>query len=437
MTDAFGSITWWGFSPALDLQDGDHMKAMKDLSLSDAKENELNILLIGAGDLRHVLMTIAKSYRHTRKKLNFYVLESNLELYARGMLFLTIALEPQYRMGLQEKTELFLEVYGNILVRKQSEEYIVKMATEFIKMVTDFDYLEKKLPVVDLSQLKFKERDFMEAIFKLWRNREVAGIFEVSKYWDLRQRQYLGVRYDTKANVYDWDYNMRLAQRDGDIVHTHEYRSWRNTGVAFEIREGDYDVPNKTMASGLILTHQGEKHARRGYWGDILVSPYVPMGIQCEEKSFFKKQNKQFTKTSANVAEYNVISMFHEISTGKPYISPEQKEEIEKPSGPTVTEIVEEENDLQNKQEGEKVEEESGEEDKDGGDTSSSENKPLDAEYVPLPLEDVKITFLPIGSLTDLSKKSKYKHLFHISYFSNREIYPTHSSIDAGITLFG
>ena len=31
---------------------------------------------------------------------------------------------------------------------------------------------------------------------------------------DLRQRQYLGVRYDTKVNVYDWDYNMRLAQRD-------------------------------------------------------------------------------------------------------------------------------------------------------------------------------------------------------------------------------
>jgi hypothetical protein len=43
---------------------------------------------------------------------------------------------------------------------------------------------------------------------------------------------------------------------------------------------------------------------------------------------------------------------------------------------------VEEENDLQNKKEGEKVEEEeSGKEDEDGGDTNSSENKPLDAEY--------------------------------------------------------
>ena len=27
-------------------------------------------------------------------------------------------------------------------------------------------------------------------------------------------RKYLGVRYDTRLNVFDWDYQMRLAQRD-------------------------------------------------------------------------------------------------------------------------------------------------------------------------------------------------------------------------------
>ena len=31
--------------------------------------------------------------------------------------------------------------------------------------------------------------------------------------------------------------------------------------------------------------------------------------------------------------------MFHEIATGKPYVLPQQKEDIEKPSGPTVTGI--------------------------------------------------------------------------------------------------
>ena len=32
-----------------------------------------------------------------------------------------------------EKTELFLELYGNILVRKQSEEYVERMANDFIR----------------------------------------------------------------------------------------------------------------------------------------------------------------------------------------------------------------------------------------------------------------------------------------------------------------
>jgi hypothetical protein len=55
----------------------------------------------------------------------------------------------------------------------------------------------------------------------------------------------------------------------------------------------------------------------------------------------FDMYYRSFTfQTSANVAEYNVISMFHEIATGKPYVLPEQKEEIEKPSGPTVTGII-------------------------------------------------------------------------------------------------
>lgn len=38
-----------------------------------------------------------------------------------------------------------------------------------------------------------------------------------------------------------------------DIIHKSEYNHWREKGVAFEIREGAYDVPNKTLASGLII----------------------------------------------------------------------------------------------------------------------------------------------------------------------------------------
>ena len=35
-------------------------------------------------------------------------------------------------------------------------------------MVTDEDYQQEVLPMLDLSLLKYKERDFMEGIFKFW-----------------------------------------------------------------------------------------------------------------------------------------------------------------------------------------------------------------------------------------------------------------------------
>ena len=35
-------------------------------------------------------------------------------------------------------------------------------------MLTDEDYLKKIMPCLDLSLLKFKERDFMESIMKFW-----------------------------------------------------------------------------------------------------------------------------------------------------------------------------------------------------------------------------------------------------------------------------
>ncbi|KAK3102223.1 hypothetical protein FSP39_009733 [Pinctada imbricata] len=298
---------------------------MKDVITHDT----LKILLVGAGDLRHTLTTVARSYRHKKCKLHFYVLENSLELYCRHMLFLALALETPNRMGLQEKTELFMELFGNLLIRKQSSEYIEKMANEFIHMVTDFDYLEEKIPNLDLSQLKFKERDFMEAIFKFWRNPD-ATIFDAEKCWDLRQRQFLGTRYDTRHNAYDWDYHMRLVEREADIIHRHEYKNWRSNGVAFEPREASYDTPNKTLASGMIFNKDGEKHARRGYWGDILVSPFISMGLICEEKSFYKKSNNQYTKLSLHVMEHNLLSMFHEMTTKTPYVPPQPEEKPKK-----------------------------------------------------------------------------------------------------------
>ena len=40
----------------------------------------------------------------------------------------------------------------------------------------------------------------------------------------------------------------------------------------------------------------------------------------------------------------------------------------------------------------------------------------------PPPIGSHKITFLPLGSLSEMGKKAKFKNLFSIMYFSNRYV---------------
>ena len=46
---------------------------------------------------------------------------------------------------------------------------------------------------------------------------------------------------------------MKMIERGAGIIHKKEYNYWRETGSAFSVREGTYNVPNKTLASGLII----------------------------------------------------------------------------------------------------------------------------------------------------------------------------------------
>jgi len=44
-----------------------------------------------------------------------------------------------------------------------------------------------------------------------------------------------------------------LSRLQASIIKSSDYRQWRQYGVAFGIREGTYDVPNKTLASGHVF----------------------------------------------------------------------------------------------------------------------------------------------------------------------------------------
>jgi len=70
------------------------------------------------------------------------------------------------------------------------------------------------------------------------------------------------------------------------------------TGVAFESRFSSYVIANRTLGSYLPgktkMTY--ESCLVRGYWGDIVISPYIAFGIECdympEKEKLFKIVNK-------------------------------------------------------------------------------------------------------------------------------------------------
>ncbi|XP_038639835.1 dynein assembly factor 3, axonemal-like isoform X1 [Scyliorhinus canicula] len=423
--EGFGAVTWWGFSPAMDFQEKGLTASMKALSSKEDNVPELNILMVGAGDSRHLLTTIARAHRWPRRKINFYIMENNLELMGRHLLFLTVALEPPGQMGLQEKSELLLELFGNSLIRSQTAAYLQDKANLFIRYVTDLDFLHKQLPMINMSGLKFKEKDQLEAIFKFWRNPD-PKVFQITRMWDLRNRQYLGNRYDSKQGAYDWDLHMKLYDRGARVINNRQYYQWREKGLAFEVREGLYDVSNKSLASGLLLNYKGEKVPTRGYWGDIVTSPYIAFGIETEEQSLLKTANDIHIKTAQDISQYNITALLHELVAKERYALPQPTEQA------TLSEITEEEeegqteNDSSNKkdelthtsqQPGIVLEEglvkQNNEMDNSG---SGGGSCTADNDYLPLP--DVKIHFLPVSCVTELYKKSIYNNRFNVIYFS-------------------
>ena len=121
-----GNVTWWGFSPAFDI--------LPAIPTDATGEGPANALLVGAGDARHILTTMARRHRHPKRPLHFYVVESNLESVARQLLFLHLALESPDAIGLQEKTETFLELFGNAMLRPQTRDYLSKFANLAIRL---------------------------------------------------------------------------------------------------------------------------------------------------------------------------------------------------------------------------------------------------------------------------------------------------------------
>ncbi|EFA10380.1 dynein axonemal assembly factor 3 homolog [Tribolium castaneum] len=369
---------FWGLSPALDLQE-QYLKENKTLP------EELNILLVGGADSRHVLQTLARRYRHTTTKLNFYVMEASVETIAKQLLLLNVALQDPSIMGLVQKVKFFMELYGNTLVRPAVAKFLTATATQLVKMVTDYEYLNQVMPFVTL-EIKYKERDYLENLLKFWCGRDE---FDICDYWDRRLRKNLGVRYDSKLGAFDWDLHMRLHSVGGKQLCNQEYRNFRLNGVAFSWLESEVSKPNRSMVC--LAIPNGEKFVHYGYLGDMQTGPFVSFGLECEDENYLKATNGQNMHRATDVTERNLCQIFHEIQYGETY---SHRNTSDKQLGPVVMQVGE----------------------KRVIDTKTNETRNT-AKNKCIDLEDVSIKFVSLSLLKLMLHKNEYREFFQIIYF--------------------
>ncbi|KAL3051372.1 hypothetical protein OYC64_001596 [Pagothenia borchgrevinki] len=373
-SEGAGCITWWGFSPARDLLKTGPVK----------RGGDVNVLLVGSGDPRHILKTI--SGLQEEERLHVWVIESSMEVVARQLLLLYLALMPKESMGNNEKTEVFLEVFGNGEIRSQTEEMLRHAASQLSLSVTET--LETAAhPCLNTTLLKFKERDELARIFKLWiqpksssSSSQSAAPILMSKAWDYRVRQHLGTRYDSKKGCFDWDLKMKLHERGCSVINKQQYARWRERGLAFEMREGVYQITNPSLLSSRVFSQKGNKVAVRGYWGDIVSSPYLSFGIETDDKSMLKTQNGQHIKTAQDISFANVQELFHSLSSRRGCPPTSSQSDADQPP-------------------------------------PESERKSVTINDL-MPLSGISVTCLPLDSLDKLPEKQKFSHFFDSIYFS-------------------
>jgi dynein assembly factor 3 len=432
--EALGFKSFYGQSPSINV-----FKPSPDivLNVNDDSE-EINILVSDCSDIRHILKSCSESLHPGTKRenpINFYIHETDPENLARDLLFLTIICETQ--LSMTERMELFTDLYGNTMIRSKSAKYLDEIAVEISRLITEHRKCQSVLTdLINFETLKFKERDDIEDIVNTWR---LSIPFDIESLRDQRLRAYYKKRYDVRKNLVDWDYNFNI-KKFTNFIDKDKYIRWRLTGVAFEARLSEAMCPNRTMGSYV----EGKKKVSRdsclvrGFWGDIINSPYIPLGIEVENEEDRQKFNKEYNfqrpYNACDVVEYHIEGYMTKLETLQDYVAPfaivkqvenyNKKTEEEKTENEKVEEIKEEdeskEDDTEEKVETEvKPKEELKEEKKDDPEeVKRDEEKPRQL------LEgfkrlNIKIHLLT-GKIQNLYEKSKYKNLFNIVALSLR-----------------
>jgi dynein assembly factor 3 len=147
--EGLGAHRLWGASPALDL-----LRARDELLAEGGAPDELRVLVVGSGDLRHALRTIAALRRKGRRerKVKIFLYDTPLECVARHLLLLAVLTD--WAVPIRVRANTFLEVFGNALVQERTALYIARLGQELVSFVCN-----GKGPLhrfVDLSHLKVR-----------------------------------------------------------------------------------------------------------------------------------------------------------------------------------------------------------------------------------------------------------------------------------------
>ncbi|KAL0591490.1 hypothetical protein ABG067_001088 [Albugo candida] len=321
---SMGLVNMWGFSPSFDpLQ---LRKGKSNPTGRAAEASCINILLVGPSDIRHVLHTIANK-RHTapNRPVNIYLYEKSIEVLARQLLLLQVFFDSE--LPFRQRCNAFFEIFGNAFIQSRTADYIDQKTNALLDLLYHGRTFLKEH--IDLSHLRSRSLDDLDATFQSWKQ---SVSFDVATLRDHRLRHYYQLRYDYRDNLIDWDYTMTLKNIEhASVIHSSQYRTWRNTGIAFEFGDQKYTSPNRTLAAYTEAKHRNHGSVLcRGLWTDIIVGPYISFGVDTSEEEdrsaevLFEIHNKgtgmeQNRHNTTEVCIYNLLTLLHSIEMGMTY----------------------------------------------------------------------------------------------------------------------
>ncbi|RNC57949.1 putative dynein assembly factor 3, axonemal, partial [Trypanosoma cruzi] len=281
----------------------------------------VRVLLCGACDIRHIFRTLSslqvksKMAAQPPPVYHFFIYEPNLRIHCRYLFFLQWLLDSMFSLDeLEEQVLMFLDVFGNALTRDTTSAQSRSVSQRLLRVLRNEEGELARL--VSFTEMKSKERDFVEEQIVHWAFDTSQAKVEDS--WLRRLRHEMAERYDNRDNIIDWDFNFYLCDYT-NLIKFAEYRTWRNTGIAFDAthinpRRGftyNYLVPNKT------LCHFNAKGIGT-FLGDVKNGPFFAFGAQTANTHIRAKTIDGTCKYGNGVVSmHNVRAWLYGLLTGQ------------------------------------------------------------------------------------------------------------------------